>query len=205
MTKEHKDNTHTGRTLRSRTSVDKSRGPSAVAKYVERHDTYAAASQTSPNKVLTHKQKAFVKFWAQGESPKAAAEKAGYSSNCSHTYAMTRMPAIRKIYEEEKRLYAESCQMTRKRVMDGLLEAVEMAKIMNEPASMVSGWREIGKMCGYYEPIRKKVEVNISGSVIAERMNRLSDAELMKIIQQGVVDSDADDDRDDESDQLLLD
>ena len=43
--------------------------------------------------------------------------------------------------------------MTRKKVMDMLLESYDMAKLMAEPASMVSAAREIEKMCGYYAPV----------------------------------------------------
>ena len=65
-----------------------------------------------------------------------------------------------------------------------LLEAVELAKLMAEPATMVSGWREIGKMCGYFT-VQHKVDVSVSGSVVHQRLNQLSDAELLKIIQGG--------------------
>ena len=110
---------------------------------------------------------------------------AGYSDGATYAYRMTKMPNILKLYAAEKLLYEEASQMTRKKVMDGLLEGVEMAKLMAEPASMISGWREIGKMCGYYEPTRHKVDINVTGNVVMERMNRLSDAELLKLITQG--------------------
>ena len=96
---------------------------------------------------------------------------------------MAKMPNILALYNEEKAKYEEAAQMTRQRVMDGLLEAVEMAKLMAEPATMVSGWREIGKMCGYFEPKKVDINVNVTGNVIHQRLNQLSDAELLKIIQ----------------------
>lgn len=55
---------------------------------------------------------------------------------------------------------------------------------MAEPATMVSGWREIGKMCGYFEPKKVDINVNVTGNVIHQRLNQLSDAELLKIIQE---------------------
>ena len=73
--------------------------------------------------------------------------------------------------------------MTRQRVMEGLLEAVEMAKIQADPTAMIAGWREVGKMCGYYEPVKKQIDVNITGNVVMERLNRLSDADLLKLIE----------------------
>ena len=99
---------------------------------------------------------------------------------------MVRMPNVLAVYNEEKRLYEEACQMTRKRVMDMLLESYDMAKLMSEPATMVSAAREVGKMCGYYEPTKTQVNVTLNGQISVDRMNRLSDEELLKIIEQGV-------------------
>ena len=75
--------------------------------------------------------------------------------------------------------------MDRKKVIDMQLEAYEMAKTMAEPATMVSAAREIGKICGLYEP--KKVEVSVNGSVQHEihRFEAMSDDELLKLLSQG--------------------
>jgi phage terminase small subunit len=59
-----------------------------------------------------------------------------------------------------------------------------MAKIQADPTAMIAGWREVGKMCGYYEPVKKQIDVNITGNVVMERLNRLSDSELLKLIEQ---------------------
>lgn len=165
--------------------------------------TAAAAALIDPNKPLTEKQKAFVKFWAQGESINTASIKAGYNDGASLAYRMVRMPNILKLYEEEKRLYEAASQMTRKQVMDGLLEGIEMAKLMAEPATVISGWREIGKMCGYYEPVKQKIELSVKGEIAMKTMERMSDEELMKLLEQGAEallpapNTEDDDDRDD--------
>jgi len=145
------------------------------------------ADEIDPNKPLTEKQKAFVKLMAQGESVSTATVRAGFATN-SATYGFTllRQPNVLKLLNEEKSKYEAACQMTRKRVMDGLLEGVELAKLAGEPASVISGWREIGKMCGYYEPVTRKLDITLSGNVVMDRMNRLSDAELLKLIQGGI-------------------
>jgi hypothetical protein len=145
--------------------------------------TMARAAAVDPNKPLTEKQKHFVKFWAMGDSLPNAYTRAGYSINdLSYAYRMAKMPNILALYNEEKRLIEEAGQMSRKKVMDGLLEAVEMAKLMAEPATMVSGWREIGRMCGYYEPKKVDINVNVAGNAIHQRLNALSDAELLKLV-----------------------
>ena len=98
-------------------------------------------------------------------------------------YRLAKDPAILKIYHREKEAYAAAVGMTRQKVMEGLLEAVEMAKIQADPTAMIAGWREVGKMCGYYEPVKKQIDVNITGNVVMQRLNKLSDAELLKLIE----------------------
>lgn len=156
------------------------------AKYAET-TTMAAAAMVPVDKPLTTQQRAFVKFWAEGDSIANAMHRAGYNDQPSYGYRMAKMPNILALYHEEKRLYEEACQMTRKKVMDMLLESYEMAKLMSEPATMVSAAREVGKMCGYYEPTKTQVNVTLNGQVNVAQLGRLSDEELLKIIEQGAM------------------
>lgn len=91
-------------------------------------------------------------------------------------------PAILKIYREEKKLYEAAGAMTRQRVMDMLKEAYDMAKITSEPSTMVAAAREIGKMCGYYEP-DVKININI-GAKLTEKLTTMSDEQLIKLIEE---------------------
>ncbi len=156
----------------------------------------AEAMEVSPDKPLTDKQKAFIKFWAEGESLTTAAVKAGYNDGPSIAYRMARMPNVLALKAKYEAKYEEAAQMTRKKVMDMHLEAFEMAKLMAEPATMVSAAREVGKMCGYYAPVEHKIKVDITGNIILDRMNSMSDAELLKVISQGAANA---------SPQLLID
>ena len=69
--------------------------------------------------------------------------------------------------------------------MDMLLESYDMAKLSAEPASMVSAAREIGRLCGYYEPRKVQLDVTVQGSIAMGRLNALSDAELLRLIESG--------------------
>lgn len=157
--------------------------------------SYEGAEQIDVDKPLTDKQRAFVKHWASGESINSAMIRAGFDENSiTYGWRLARQPNVLALYHEEKRKYEEAAGMTRKKVMEGLIEAVEMAKLMAEPATMVAGWREIGKMCGYYEPVKKKIDINVTGNVAYQRLNKLSDADLLRIIQQEITDDDDDGD-----------
>lgn len=159
------------------------------------------ADTIDPNKPLTEKAKLFVKFWAQGETIANASARAGYGDGATYAYRLARYPQAIALYNEEKRLYEESCQMTRKKVMEGLLEGIDMAKMMAEPSTVIQGWKTIGQMCGYFEPVKRRVDINLTGNVTVDRLTKLSDAELLRVIEQGVAadlqqladESDADD------------
>lgn len=139
-----------------------------------------AARNSDPNKPLTEKQREFVKHWARGESATSAAYKTGYRSPTS-AYLIMQMPAAIALYEKEKAAYERVSDMTKKRVMDMLVESYEMAKLMAEPSTMVGAAREIGKMCGYYAPVKAEVTIN-DGTSQKARMERMSDEELERIV-----------------------
>jgi hypothetical protein len=147
--------------------------------------TKATAVLVDPDKPLTDKQRLFVRLWAQGETITSASARAGYSDNATYAYRMIYMPNIRRLYDEEKRLYEEASQMTRKRVMEGLLEGIEMAKLMAEPASIITGWKTIGQMCGYFEPVKQKIELTVNGQIAIKKMESMSDADLLKLLDEG--------------------
>ncbi len=157
-----------------------------------------AASKPRKLTVMTAKQKALINYIGQGESVVSAAARAGYTDNGTSAYRMMKDPAVLELIAQRKAAYEKASDMTRKRVMDGLLEAAEMAKLMAEPSSMVAAWREIGKMCGYYAPVEKKIR--IEGNVVLDKMERLSEAELLELVQgaQAQISKAIHDDEDDD-------
>ena len=146
------------------------------------HEFDATVPVVSPERFLTEKMMMFVRHWAAGESILSASARAGYSDHGTMGYKLAKDPRIIKVYEREKKAYEASCQMSRKRVMDGFLEAVDMARIQADPTAMIAAWREVGKMCGYYEPVRRVIDVNVNGQ-ITQKVERLDDETLLKIIK----------------------
>ena len=161
-----------------------------MAKLKEKPDnlTVEEISVRDPDRQLNEQQRRFAYEWAQGESLHSAAVRAGYSPNSQMAYRMAKDPAILKIYNQEKALYAESCQMTRKKVMDGFLEAADMARTLADPTALVSAFREIGRMAGYYEPVKRTLDINISGNVTMKKLESMGDADLLKLIKGEVED-----------------
>ncbi len=144
------------------------------------------AEVIDPDKPLTEKQKLFVQFWAEGNSLTSAGLRAGYSeSGMKVVYRLAKMPNVLALKAEYELKWEEANQMSRKRVMDGMLESIEMAKLMSEPATMIQGWKTIGQLCGYFAPVQHQVKVDVTGNVVLDRLNSMSDAELLKIINGG--------------------
>jgi len=170
---------------RNRSAPSKTNGVAEVRARSNFTNSAALAELVDVNKPLTDMQKLFVKHWAEGDSITSASLRAGYSDNATFAYRMVRMPNILALKAEHEAKYQEAAQMTRKKVMDMHMEAFEMAKLMSEPATMVSAAREVGKMCGYYAPVEVRMKVGADGSAVVDRLNNLSDAELLKIITSG--------------------
>ena len=70
--------------------------------------------------------------------------------------------------------------VSRDRVLQELEDAVDVAREKSDPGAMIAGWREIGKICGYYAPERvTKIDVNIAAKRFIDRLETMSDQELL--------------------------
>jgi phage terminase small subunit len=78
----------------------------------------------------------------------------------------------------------QSILTSRKKVLEGFLEAIEQAKLMSEPMVQIAGWREIGKMCGYYAPEVKEININVGAKRVIGQLEVMSDQELLQLIEK---------------------
>lgn len=138
----------------------------------------------NPNAPLTEQQRLFVKHLVHDKLPQgAAARMAGYGDSASTATALMKNPKVQRAIAEERREYAIASGMTKQKVIDGFSEAIDLGRIKGDPIAMIAGWREIGKMCGFYEPTKTKVEVSVSGQVLIQRLNSMSDEELLQLAE----------------------
>lgn len=142
-----------------------------------------AVAATSPINFLDERQLRFCDAVARGTAPNIAARMAGYSQGESQGYQILQRPKIQEAIRYLHKKYEKVSDMTRKKVMDGILEAIDMAKMQADAGNMISGWREIGRMCGYYAPEVKKIDINISAKRVIDKLETLSDEELVQMIE----------------------
>lgn len=96
-------------------------------------------------------------------------------------------PIFHKVKAEQQELWDNAGDITRRDVVEGLREAIDLAQLKEEPSAMVAGWREIGKVVGVYEP--KEVKVTHNGTIQhqLEQLEQLSDEELLAISSDEVI------------------
>ena len=130
---------------------------------------------------LTPKQSQYLKLRASGHAPGKASELA-YGTR-AHARRNESNPVIQAALKSMRQDTYERIQVTRERCIEGILEAVEMSRIMSEPATMIAGYREVGKMLGFYEPERKEVVLTGQGGELLHKVSQLSDEQLLKLLQ----------------------
>lgn len=132
-------------------------------------------------KPLNERAQKYAACRAQGMPAATAARQVGFPGN---GYSLLeRDPRVIAEIQKQQQKFERENQMTRKRVMDGLLSAIDHAKLVSEPASEIAGWREIAKICGYYEPITHKLDISVNGKMTLQALQSMSDEELLRIAE----------------------
>ncbi|MFO1199039.1 MAG: terminase small subunit [Burkholderiaceae bacterium] len=139
---------------------------------------------------MTPRQQKFVAEFALSGNGAAAARAAGYAAGSSRVASAKLLAkgSVQAALEAERATLAARMDIDRQRVIDGLLEAIEQARADRNSAAMIRGWSEIGRMCGFYAPEKHAVaveRVDVTTAVIERRLNSLSDAELVRLIETG--------------------
>ena len=135
--------------------------------------------------LMTAKQARFVDEYLVDANGTQAAIRAGYGAAGARVAAHRLLTnvAISSAIEARQRVDATRLSVDRNRVLTGLLEAVEMAREQENPAGMIAGLREIGKLMGFYTD-RVKVDVGVTDQQERRRMEAMTDAELLAMVQQ---------------------
>jgi Terminase small subunit len=130
----------------------------------------------------------FVQEYLVDRNGAAAAVRAGYSKRTARQIAhelLTRPDVAAAVRDGEAEIAAHA-HITRATVMRGFQEAIKVGRSRADPSAMIAGYREIAKMCGFYAPERKQVEVvSTAGSAITARLELLTDAQLVNLIAAG--------------------
>ena len=157
---------------------------------------------------LTERQRLFCEHYVGAGRHRAAlaARLAGYAPGCSHVTGcqLLQQPKIAATVRGLEGVLAQEMGVSRQAVIAQFVGAADLARELREPASMISAFRNVAQICGYYRqeevaavPVgdgvlplcgggpRKRTNFNVAGTLEMGRLNQLSDGELLKIIEAG--------------------
>ena len=136
---------------------------------------------------LTSKQLRWIDEYLIDFNGAASAVRAGYSPKTSRAIAceLLTKPHIQAVLQARQGALAEELRITRQGVVQGLLEAVDMGRVQQNPGAMVGALREVAKMLGFYAPAVKRVELCSPRSGPYQHLARWTDAQLLDAISTG--------------------
>lgn len=98
---------------------------------------------------LTERQRKFAKMVGQGTSLTGAATHLKYGAPSQAAWRMMQNPKIKLAVAQEKERYAKASDMTRAKVIDGMKEAIDMARLKADPTAMIQGYRRLAGCAGF--------------------------------------------------------
>ncbi len=136
---------------------------------------------------LTVRQGKFVEHYTVCGNAAEAARLAGYSAKTARVIGPENLlkPAVKAAVEARQRVFAQELGITKEEVIAGILSAIEMAREQQNPAAMISGLVQVAKLCGFYEPEVRRIEVSGSAARVQAKYAAMSDDELLSIICRG--------------------
>ena len=137
-------------------------------------------------KQVNARQRKYAELRADGLPVAAAARAAGFKGTGSTNSYLETDNRIQELIAKTKAQTAEDLKMTRKQVLEGFLEAIDVGRVQADPHAMVKGWTEIGKMCGYYAPEVKNINMSISAKRLIDKFETMSDEELLRLAEKTI-------------------
>lgn len=138
---------------------------------------------------LTVKQSRFVSEYLVDGNGAAAAIRAGYGVAGGKVTACRLLtnPNVQKALQARQAADATRLSLQREDVLAGLQEAINQAREQGNPAAMIRGWSEIGKMLGLMAPETKRVELSTGQRELQANFSAMNDAQLLALIAQASV------------------
>lgn len=145
-------------------------------------------SVITTDQALNEQQLLFVKAYAQGMSASAASRAAGYS-NSDTGHELLKRPHIQAALVAEQKEYRKQAKISRDDVLGVITDAIEMARTMSDPATMIRGADSLAKVLGYNAPEVKKLEIQGNAKRKLDKYSTMSDEELLAIAEGDVIEA----------------
>ena len=128
----------------------------------------------------------FVEGLALGMKHNQACQFAGIERSTGSR--MKTRPHVKAMLEELMAEAREQYSITRDDVIKGLSDAINDAKLLSDPNAQIAGWREIGKMLGYYAPEEKKITLTADQQHLRNQLEGMSEEDLLQLADASAID-----------------
>lgn len=132
------------------------------------------------------RQRKYAELRAEGMPVAAAARAAGFKGTGNMKSILENDNRIQALIAQNKAQTATDLKITRQEVLRGFLEAIDVGRVAADPHAMVKGWSEIGKMCGFYAPETRNVNLSISAKRMIDKFETMTDEELLKLAEKTI-------------------
>lgn len=138
-----------------------------------------------PSEVISAQHKVFADTLLEGKSQSEAARAAGYHPN--NVRQVIREESVQVYLERARAEITDVSTLKRLDVVNIVLEAIDMARTLADPAQMINGADKLAKIMGYYAPetlqVVDKTE-EMSREKLASKMRSMSDEELYALVMK---------------------
>lgn len=133
---------------------------------------------------LTVKQARFCDEYVVCGNAAAAARAAGYRERSARQIGFENLtkPDIQIAIQARQQAHADALELTRQDVLKALLGAIQAAQEAGKPAVMISGWKELSRLCGFYEPEIQRVDpLTTEAELIRRKIEALPTNALLEL------------------------
>ncbi|HNC91355.1 MAG TPA: hypothetical protein PL000_20690 [Anaerolineales bacterium] len=153
---------------------------------IKRGDKKLVAQKKVPREksiILTSMQADFVDATLAGKSPYEASKAAGYADPFTNQNQPFKSQAVQLALRTARDELSSAAQITRADIIDGFMEAINVARLAADPTAMIKGWSETAKVLGLYAPEVKRIEMNMNAQRLQSKFESMTDEDLIEIIQ----------------------
>lgn len=139
---------------------------------------------------LTTQELSFVEGILAGLTPSQAYKQAGYTSRLStlQPHHPLNRPAVQAAIRARQNEMRDEARISRSDVLRGFQRAIKDAQLQADSVAQIAGWREIGKMLGYYEPEKREIVLSDKREEAIRQLQEISMDELMDLAGDSVID-----------------
>lgn len=128
---------------------------------------------------LTPQQRAAVEALAMGLNHTQAAAKANVAPNTISNWLKN--VSFQHHLEELRRETSELITVTKPKIVEMFMEAIQEAKLMSDPSTQIKGLREVGLMLGFYAPEERKITYSSDEKAVRQKLSEMSEKELLEL------------------------